>query len=52
MPKVLVRYTDQQVVLLRAILEEGTYGRTMEELTVNLLREFTRQVLGREYRKP
>lgn len=52
MPKVIVRYTEQQLVLLRGLLDEGTHGRTLEELTLSLLREYARQMLGREYQQP
>ena len=45
---VTVRFTEQQVVLLEQILEEGTHGSTLEELAVNLLRDYSRQKLGRE----
>ena len=44
----MVRFTEQQVVLLEQLLEEGTHGSTLEELAVNLLRDYSRQTLGRE----
>lgn len=46
--EVKVKFTEQQLVLLRPLLEEGIYGRTLEELAVTLLRDYARQMLGRE----
>lgn len=46
--EVKVNFTEQQLLLLRPLLEEGTYGKTLEELVVNLLRDYARQMLGRE----
>lgn len=48
MHDVSVRFTEQQVVLLNQLLDEGTHGNTLEELAVNKLRDYSRQMLGRE----
>ncbi len=51
MKKLKVRYTVQQKVLLQSVINEGTYGKTLEELTVTLLRAYASQILGREFKK-
>jgi hypothetical protein len=45
--KVRVRLTEQQLVLLEPLREEGTFGNTMEEVMINVFREYARTVLGR-----
>lgn len=52
MPELKVRFTEQQLVLLRQMIEENEQHRTMEELTLDLFRYYAQQMLGREYRKP
>jgi Fe2+ or Zn2+ uptake regulation protein len=42
------RFTSQQLTLLKAILDEGKHGKTMEEVMRAMFREFARQQLGRE----
>jgi hypothetical protein len=51
MVKIKVPFTEQQIVLLKQLLDEKRYGSSMEELTRNLLREYARQTLGREYQE-
>ncbi len=46
--EVKVNFTEQQLLLLRPLLKEGIYGKTLEELAVNLLRDYARQMLGQE----
>jgi hypothetical protein len=52
MPELTVRFTEQQLVLLRQMTEETGQDRPMEELTREMFRDYARQMLGREYRKP
>ncbi len=35
-------------MLLEQLLDEDTHGNTLEELAVNLLRDYSHQMLGRE----
>lgn len=46
--KVPVRLTEQQLVLLEPLRKEGIFGDSMEEVMVNLFREYARTVLGRK----
>jgi hypothetical protein len=52
MPELKVRFTEQQLVLLRQMIEENGQHRPMEELTRDMFRDYAQQMLGREYRKP
>ena len=52
MPKVTVRFTDQQLTLLRHMAEETGDTRPMTEIVREMFRDYARQILGREYRKP
>ena len=52
MPELKVQFTEQQLVLLRQMIEETGQDRPMEELTREMFRDYARQTLGREYRKP
>jgi hypothetical protein len=48
MKELEVRFTSQQLTLLKAILDEDKHGKTMEEVMLALFREFAKQQLGRE----
>ena len=48
MEKLKVRFTEQQLVLLRKLLAESTFGKTMEEVLLNVYREYTRVLFGME----
>lgn len=48
MKTIAVRFTSQQLVLLKQVLDEGKHGKTMEEVVRSLFREFAAQQLGRE----
>lgn len=52
MPELTVRFTEQQLVLLRQMTEETGQDRPIAELTLEMFRDYARQTLGREYRKP
>lgn len=45
---VKVRFTEQQLLLLDDLRKQGAHGNTFEEMTANLLRDYCRQMLGRE----
>jgi hypothetical protein len=51
MPKVKVRYTEQRLVLLEQLLKDGRHGRSIQEMSVTLFREYAKQTLGREYQE-
>jgi Fe2+ or Zn2+ uptake regulation protein len=46
--KIPLRLTSQQLALLEQVRQEGEFGRTMEELLVNMFRAFAKQQLGSE----
>ncbi|HEX7054531.1 MAG TPA: hypothetical protein VF211_11425 [Burkholderiales bacterium] len=48
MQKLKVRFTEQQLVLLNKLLAEGTFGKTLEEVCLNVYREYTRVLFGME----
>lgn len=39
-----VPFTEQQLTLLRKVVEENRYGTSMEEVCLNIYREYTRQL--------
>ena len=43
-----VQFTEQQLVLLHKVLEEGTFGKTMEEVCHGIFRQFTEQLFGKD----
>jgi hypothetical protein len=48
MIKLKVPFTEQQLTLLHKLLEEGSFGATMEEVCLNVFREYTRVLFGME----
>jgi hypothetical protein len=51
MKTVKVRFTEQQILLLKEIMDEGVHGKNLNEIALKLFREYARQMLGREYKK-
>jgi hypothetical protein len=43
-----VPFTEQQLVLLQKVLEEGTFGNTIEEVCHSILRQYTDQLFGKD----
>jgi Arc/MetJ-type ribon-helix-helix transcriptional regulator len=43
---VMVRFTEQQLVLLESLRREGRYGDTMAEVVRNVMREAVRNALA------
>ena len=50
MDKLKVPFTEQQLVLLRRLLEEGKLGGTLEEVCLKVFREYARVLFGMERR--
>lgn len=50
MTKTKIRFTQQQLVLLQHMMKESGDTRDITEVIVSMFREYTRQMLGREYR--
>jgi hypothetical protein len=51
MAKIKVPFTEQQMLLLKQLLDEKRHGSSIEELVRNRLRDYARQTLGREYQE-
>ena len=43
-----VAFTQQQLVLLQQVLEEGTYGNSIEEVVRTIFRQYSEQLFGKE----
>ncbi|MCE2689114.1 MAG: hypothetical protein LW862_04615 [Rubrivivax sp.] len=43
-----VPFTEQQLVLLQKVVEEGTFGNTIEEVCHSILRQYTEQLFGKD----
>ena len=43
-----VPFTEQQLILLRKVVDEGRYGKTIEEVCLNVYREYARQLFARD----
>ena len=41
-----VAFTEQQLVLLGRVLEEGSLGNSMEEVCLRIFREYSGQLFG------
>jgi hypothetical protein len=52
MPTVPIRFTEQQLILLRHMAEETGDTRPVAEIVRDMFRDYARQMLGREYHKP
>lgn len=48
MDKLKVPFTEQQLVLLEKVVEEARFGNTLEEVCLNIFREYTRVLFGME----
>ena len=44
--KVTVRLTQQQIEALKQVIQKGTFGKTYEELLLNLFREWVNENYG------
>ena len=44
--KVKVRFTQQQMILLEKLKQEGTFGKTYEEIIPKVFREYVNQTFG------
>lgn len=51
MPQVKVKFTAQQLTLIRHMAEETADVRPVEEITQEMFRQYAAQMLGREYKK-
>lgn len=47
-----VPFTEQQLTLLRKVVEEGRFGGTLEEVCLNVYRESARVLFGTEKKQP
>lgn len=47
-PLFKVPFTEQQLVLLQRVLEEGTFGKTIEEVCHGIFRQYTEQLFGKD----
>jgi hypothetical protein len=43
-----VAFTQQQLVLLQQLLDEGRHGNTMEEVVRTIFRQYSEQLFGKE----
>jgi hypothetical protein len=43
-----VAFTQQQLVLLQQVLEEGRHGSTIEEVVRTIFRQYSEQLFGKE----
>lgn len=50
MTKTKIRFTQQQLVLLRQMMKETGDTRDINEVILSMFRDYARQILGREYR--
>jgi hypothetical protein len=41
-----VPFTEQQLVLLRQLIEDGRYGSTIEQVCMTIYRDYTAQLFG------
>jgi hypothetical protein len=48
MDRLKVPFTEQQLVLLRRLIEEGKFGSTLEEVCLSVFREYARVLFGME----
>jgi uncharacterized protein with PIN domain len=44
--KVEVKFTEQQMMLLEKLKQEGTFGKTYEEIIPRVFREYVKQTFG------
>jgi hypothetical protein len=41
-----VPFTEQQLVLLRQLVDDGRYGATVEQVCMTIFRDYTAQLFG------